>query len=79
MPDHSKRPDDPFQLAKLIVGIAAGDVEDRPPTPEGHDMIKNMHIRRRVLPFEGHIRAAYYVAGRNVISEIVSQQRLCRP
>jgi hypothetical protein len=29
-----KRPRDPSQLAKLIVDIAAGEVEDRPPTPE---------------------------------------------
>ena len=28
------RPRDPSQLAKLIVDIAAGEVEDRPPTPE---------------------------------------------
>jgi hypothetical protein len=32
--NHRKRPRDPSQLAKLIVDIAAGDVEDRPPTPE---------------------------------------------
>jgi hypothetical protein len=29
-----KRPRDPAQLAKLIVAIATGQVEDRPPTPE---------------------------------------------
>jgi hypothetical protein len=29
-----KRPRDPAQLAKLIVDIATGEVEDRPPTPE---------------------------------------------
>jgi hypothetical protein len=29
-----KRPRDPSQLAKLIVDIAAGEVEDRKPTPE---------------------------------------------
>ena len=29
-----KRPREPAQLAKLIVDIATGDVEDRPPTPE---------------------------------------------
>jgi hypothetical protein len=34
MSDHRKRPRDPSQLAKLIVDIAAGEVEDRPPTPE---------------------------------------------
>ena len=32
--DHRKRPRDPSQLAKLIVDIAAGETEDRPPTPE---------------------------------------------
>ena len=31
---HCKRPRDPNQLAKLIVDIAAGEVEGRPPTPE---------------------------------------------
>jgi hypothetical protein len=29
-----KRPRDPNQLAKLIVDIASGQVEDRNPTPE---------------------------------------------
>ena len=29
-----KRPRDPAQLAKLIVDIATGEVEDRKPTPE---------------------------------------------
>jgi len=29
-----KRPRDPNQLAKLIVDIASGEVEDRLPTPE---------------------------------------------
>jgi hypothetical protein len=28
-----KRPRDPTQLAKLIVDIATGEVEDREPTP----------------------------------------------
>jgi len=32
--DHRKRPRDPNQLGKLIIGIATGQVEDRPPTPE---------------------------------------------
>lgn len=31
---HKKRPRDPAQLAKLIVDIATGEVEDREPTPE---------------------------------------------
>lgn len=34
MPSHRKRPRDPAQLAKLIVDIATGEVEDRKPTPE---------------------------------------------
>jgi hypothetical protein len=29
-----KRPRDPSQLAKLVVDIASGEIEDRPPTPE---------------------------------------------
>jgi hypothetical protein len=31
---HRKRPRDPAQLAKLVVDIATGQVEDREPTPE---------------------------------------------
>ena len=34
MPNHRKRPRDPAQLAKLIVDIATGEVEDRESTPE---------------------------------------------
>jgi hypothetical protein len=33
-PRRLKRPRDPNQLAKLIVDIATGQVEDREPTPE---------------------------------------------
>lgn len=29
-----KRPRDPNQLAKFIVGVASGEVQDREPTPE---------------------------------------------
>lgn len=29
-----KRPRDPNQLAKSIIGIATGEIEDREPTPE---------------------------------------------
>jgi len=35
MPDHRKRPRDLNQLGKMIVDIATGEVEDRPPTPGG--------------------------------------------
>jgi len=31
MPEHRKRPRDPSQLAKLIVDIAAGEIEDKTP------------------------------------------------
>jgi len=34
MASHRKRPRDPNQLGKLIIDIATGQVEDRPPTPE---------------------------------------------
>lgn len=35
MPDKRlKRPRDPAQLAKLMIDIASGEVEDREPTPE---------------------------------------------
>lgn len=30
----AKRPRDPAQLAKLMIDIASGEVEDREPTPE---------------------------------------------
>ena len=30
-----KRPRDPAQLAKMIVDIASGEIEDREPAPEG--------------------------------------------
>lgn len=33
-PKGVKRPRDPNQLAKSIVGIATGQIEDREPTPE---------------------------------------------
>jgi hypothetical protein len=29
-----RRPRDPNQLGKLVIDIATGEVEDRPPTPE---------------------------------------------
>jgi hypothetical protein len=34
MAKNPKRPRDPNQLAKLIVDIATGQIEDREPTPE---------------------------------------------
>jgi hypothetical protein len=34
MTSRPKRPRDPAQLAKLIVDIATGEIEDREPTPE---------------------------------------------
>ncbi|HXW28430.1 MAG TPA: hypothetical protein VEK55_03620 [Xanthobacteraceae bacterium] len=34
MTKRPKRPRDPAQLAKLVVDIATGEVEDREPTPE---------------------------------------------
>ena len=33
-PKGAKRPRDPAKLAKLIVDIATGEIEDRSPTPE---------------------------------------------
>ena len=36
-----KRPRDPAQLAKLMIDIASGEVEDREPTPE--EQGKNPH------------------------------------
>jgi hypothetical protein len=34
MPSRPKRPRDPAQLAKLMIDIASGEVEDRESTPE---------------------------------------------
>lgn len=34
MTKHPKRPRDPAQLAKFIVDVATGEIEDREPTPE---------------------------------------------
>ncbi len=34
MPSRAKRPRDPAQLAKFIVDVATGEIEDRKPTPE---------------------------------------------
>jgi hypothetical protein len=34
MPERRKRPRDFSQAAKLVIDIATGQVEDRPPTPE---------------------------------------------
>jgi hypothetical protein len=36
----AKRPRDPAQLAKLMIDIASGEVEDREPTPEEQGKIK---------------------------------------
>jgi hypothetical protein len=33
-PKHPKRPRDFSQAAKLVIDVATGQVEDRPPTPE---------------------------------------------
>jgi hypothetical protein len=33
MPNRLKRPRDPAQLAKLMIDIASGEVEDRGPAP----------------------------------------------
>ena len=42
MPENRrKRPRDPAQLAKLMIDIASGEVEDRAPTPEERG--KNPH------------------------------------
>jgi hypothetical protein len=43
MAEHRKRRRDPSQLGKLIVEIATGQVEDRPPRPGNGD------VRRVVL------------------------------
>jgi hypothetical protein len=48
MAKHPKRPRDPAQLAKLIVDIATGEVEDREPTPEeqGKDPARRLKTTR---------------------------------
>jgi len=45
---HPKRPRDPAQLAKLIVDIATGEVEDRKPMPErGTSQNEKAHVVAR--------------------------------
>jgi hypothetical protein len=62
-----KRPRDPAQLAKLMIDIASGEVEDRPPTPEeqGKDPAA---VRRGQLGGTkgGKERAANLTKGRRV-------------
>jgi len=41
MTKHPRRPRDPAQLAKFVVDVATGEVEDREPTPE--EQGKNPH------------------------------------
>jgi hypothetical protein len=56
-PKHPKRPRDPAQLAKLMVDIATGEVEDAPnPVDEGKDP-SAVSLGRRGGLIGGHARA----------------------
>jgi hypothetical protein len=62
-----KRPRDPAQLAKLMIDIASGEVEDREPTPE--EQGKNpAAVKRGRLggAVGGKVRAANPTKGRRV-------------
>ena len=53
-----KRPRDPAQLAKLMIDIASGEVEDREPTPEEQGKDKGAVERGRLGGLKGgHARA----------------------
>jgi hypothetical protein len=64
---YRKRPRDPAQLAKLMIDIASGEVEDREPTPEeqGKDPSAALHSadkrllkeNREPRTFRGTVRA----------------------
>jgi len=53
MSGHRKRPRDPSQLAKLIVDIAAGEVDDRKPTPEEQGKSAKAVARGKTSGLEG--------------------------
>lgn len=59
MTGHRKRPRDPSQLAKLIVDIAAGEVEDQPET-------KLVKTRQQVAELGGKKRASLLSKKRRV-------------
>ncbi len=65
-----KRPRDPAQLAKFVVDVATGDIEDREPTPEeqGKDPsavalgrkggLKGGNARSEAIPSERRVEIA---------------------
>ena len=76
-----KRPRDPNQLAKLIVDIATGEVEDRAPTPEeqGKDAAAVSLGRRGGLK-GGKARAKTLTAKRRTeIAKAAAQSRWKKP
>ena len=48
-----KRPRDPAQLAKLMIDIASGEVEDREPTPEEQGKDRHAVERGRIGGLKG--------------------------
>jgi hypothetical protein len=58
MPKHPKRPRDPAQLAKLVVDIAAGTVEDKLREPKLGDDAPMSELGRRGGLKGGAARAA---------------------
>jgi hypothetical protein len=76
-PVGAKRPRDPAQLAKLIVDIATGAVEDREPTPEEQRKSANAVKRGRTGGLKGGtIRAARLTPEqRTEIARVAAQTR----
>ena len=54
-----KRPRDPAQLAKLMIDIASGEVEDREPTPEERGKRASRVARGRVGGPKGRESASF--------------------
>jgi hypothetical protein len=64
MTEHRKRPRDPAQLAKFIVDVATGEVEDRAPAP-GEQGKSAKAVERRKLGGQKGARPARWLSRRN--------------
>ena len=73
---HRKRPRDFSQAAKLVIDIATGQVEDRPPTPEerGKDPAAARWRSRSEQQLRGPLTASSTVSGTKI-----SRQAACAP
>lgn len=81
MTDYRKRPRDPNQLAKAIIGIATGEVEDRPPTPEEQGKDPSAVNRGRLGGLKGgKARAGNMSASeRKALASTAAKSRWSRP